>query len=103
MVQERALFTKLLLVKQGQCQLLLHADTNAEIQHLSAHHLLLVTPQEIAVLVRSRFYDFASSSFPIKTKPAGIILNLFFGCCLQAIYSPPFWGGGGGEALEASY
>ena len=51
MVQERALFTKLLLVKQGQCQLQLHADTNAEIQHLSAHHLLLVTPQEIATLV----------------------------------------------------
>ena len=51
MVQERTLFTKLLLVKQGQCQLQLHADTNAEIQHLSAHHLLLVTPQEIATLV----------------------------------------------------
>lgn len=51
MVQERTLFTKLLLVKQGQCQLQLHADTNAEIQYLSAHHLLLVTPQEIATLV----------------------------------------------------
>ena len=51
MVQERTLFTNLLLVKQGQCQLQLHADTNAEIQHLSAHHLLLVTPQEIATLV----------------------------------------------------
>ena len=95
MVQERALFTKLLLVKQGQCQLLLHADTNAEIQHLSAHHLLLVTPQEIAVLVRSRFYDFASSSFPIKTKPAGIILNLFLDAACRLFTPLPFGEGAG--------
>lgn len=61
MMRERTLFTRLLLVKQGCCKIMVHAQGSEEGMQLSARDLLIVTPKEV-VSVAEVSHDFQAES-----------------------------------------
>ncbi len=54
MVKERTLFTKILLVKQGSCRMLLqHTFGDNQSIQLTAKDLLIITPKEVADIAKN--------------------------------------------------